>query len=69
MRGYWADLVLVESDGGEPRRADSRQVRVDPVQRVPFSARVRATWVNGELRYRDGRFLPGTGGRALEFDR
>ena len=40
-----------------------------PFSGFAFAARVRATWVNGELRYRDGRFLPGAGGRALEYDR
>ena len=68
--GYWADLVLVDPMGGTPPDAPLHaKCGWSPFDDVAFSARVRMTWVNGELRYRDGRFLPGSGGRRLEFDR
>ena len=67
--GYWADLVLVDPTAGSLDEPIHAKCGWSPFSGFPFSARVRATWVNGELRCRDGRFLPGTGGRALEFDR
>lgn len=67
--GYWADLVLVDPTAGSRDEPILAKCGWSPFSGFAFAARVRATWVNGELRYRDGRFLPGTGGRALEFDR
>ena len=67
--GYWADLVLMDPSAGSRDDPIHAKCGWSPFTGFPFSARVRATWVNGELRYRDGRFLPGDGGRALEFDR
>ncbi len=67
--GYWADLVLVDPTAGSCDEPILAKCGWSPFSGFPFSARVRATWVNGELRYRDGRFLPGVGGHALEFDR
>lgn len=67
--GYHADLVLI----------DDRQITGDspvyskcgwtPFAGIDLHARVRATWVNGQLRYRDGEFLDGPRGQALQFDR
>ena len=67
--GYWADLVLVDPTAGSCDEPILAKCGWSPFSGFAFGARVRATWVNGELRYRDGRFLPGAGGRALEFDR
>ena len=67
--GYWADLVLVDPTAGSCDEPILAKCGWSPFSGFEFGARVRATWVNGELRYRDGRFLPGAGGRALEFDR
>ena len=67
--GYWADLVLVDPSATSRDEPILAKCGWSPFSGFPFHARVRATWVNGELRYRDGRFLPGSGGRAVEFDR
>ena len=67
--GYWADLVLVDPTAGSRDEPIHAKCGWSPFSGFRFGARVRATWVNGELRYRDGRFLPGPGGRALEYDR
>lgn len=67
--GYWADLVLVDPSATSRDEPILAKCGWSPFSGFPFRARVRATWVNGELRYRDGRFLPGSGGRAVEFDR
>jgi dihydroorotase len=67
--GYWADLVLV--DPSSPTHDDPIYSKCgwSPFDNIVFDARVRMSWVNGELRYRDGCFHPGTGGRALKFTR
>ena len=67
--GYWADLVLVDptSNGGD--NIIHSKCGGSPFSDLAFSARVRMTWVNGELRYKDGVFQPGSGGIALEFQR
>ena len=67
--GYWADLVLIDPATG--RRDDTIHSKCgwNPFSDVTFGARVRMTWVNGELRYRDGAFQPGPGGMALAYQR
>ena len=67
--GYWADLVLIDPAAG--RRDDTIHSKCgwNPFSDVTFGARVRMTWVNGELRYRDGAFQPGAGGMALAYQR
>ncbi len=67
--GYRADLVLLDPAAASCDEPILSKCGWSPFSGFPFTSRVRATWVNGELRYRDGRFLPGAGGRALEFDR
>ena len=67
--GYWADLVLVHPTLGTAAEPIHSKCGWSPFSDIPLRAQVRMTWVNGELRYRHGAFLPGTGGRALEFAR
>ena len=67
--GYWADLVLVDPSAASRDEPILAKCGWSPFSGFEFPARVRATWVNGDLRYRDGRFLPGPCGRAVEFDR
>ncbi len=67
--GYWADLVLMDPSAVSRDEPILSKCGWSPFSGFAFNTRVRATWVNGELRYRDGRFLPGAGGRAVEFDR
>ncbi len=67
--GYHADLVLVDPD----TPADPGEIHYkcgwSAFSGIPLSHRVRATWVNGHLRYRDGTFIDGPMGQALEYDR
>ena len=67
--GYWADLVLVHPTQGTAPHPVLAKCGWSPFSHVVLRAQVRMTWVNGELRYRHGEFLPGRGGRALEFIR
>ncbi len=69
--GYFADLVLVEPDGGTEVTRESIISRCgwSPFEGERFDAKVAATFVNGELAW-DGRQLVGAPqGRRLAFDR
>ncbi len=67
--GYHADLVLIDDHAdGAPEKVLSK-CGWSPFEGIDLQARVRATWVNGHLRYRDGGILGGPKGVALEFDR
>ncbi len=69
--GYFADLVLVEPDGGTTVTRESIISRCgwSPFEGERFDARVAATFVNGELAW-DGTQLVGPPlGRRLEFAR
>ena len=69
--GYWADLTLVDLDA--PQRIERSQVLYkcgwSPLEGDVLRSRVRATVVNGELKYRDGEFFGEAGGMRLAFDR
>lgn len=67
--GYWADLVLVDPTTPTSNGPIFSKCGWSPFSDIVFASRVRMTRVNGELRYRDGHFNGGSGGRALEFDR
>ena len=65
--GYHADLVLVregKADGGAGLFA---KCGWSPFAGIEFSHRIKATWVNGALRFQDGKLLPGPWGKPLEF--
>ena len=67
--GYHADLVLIEE---RPVAGDANlfsKCGWSPFAGIEFSHRVRATWVNGRLRYENGRLLDGPTGKPLQFDR
>ena len=67
--GYHADLVLIEE---RPIAGDANlfsKCGWSPFAGIEFSHRVRATWVNGRLRYDDGALLDGPPGQPLKFDR
>ena len=69
--GYFADLVLVEPEGGTLVRREDVLSRCGwtPFDGERFDARVAATFVNGELAW-DGRQLVGPPrGQRLTFDR
>ena len=67
--GYWADLALVHPSMGTPPTPIYSKCGWSPFAGIALRAQVRMTWINGELRYQDGTFLPGASGRALEFNR
>ena len=67
--GYWADLVMVDPATQSRDTPIFSKCGWSPFSDVVFGSRVRMTWANGELRYRDGLFQDGSDGRALEFDR
>ena len=67
--GYHADLVLIEE---RPIAGDANlfaKCGWSPFAGIELRHRVRATWVNGHLRYNDGRLLKGPTGLPLEFER
>jgi dihydroorotase len=67
--GYHADLVVIDPhQSSDPREIHSK-CGWSPFSGLELHHRVRATWVNGHLRYRDGRFVEGPMGMPLEFDR
>ncbi|WP_020648521.1 dihydroorotase [Solimonas variicoloris] len=67
--GYWADLVLVDPHGTTTVRKSDVLYKCgwSPVEGRSFPAKIRATWVNGELAYQDGVVLPQTRGARIEF--
>ena len=69
--GYWADLTLV--DAGKPWTVSKDNVLYkcgwSPFEGVTFPASIAATWVNGELKYRDGAFAGGPNGVRLGLSR
>ena len=67
--GYWADLVLVDPTAPTSNGPIFSKCGWSPFSDVVFGSRVRMTWVNGELRYRNGDLQTGSRGRALEFER
>jgi dihydroorotase len=67
--GYHADLVLLDDRADGAPEAVLSKCGWSPFEGISLGARVRATWVNGHLRYRDGVFVEGPRGEALEFVR
>ncbi|TVQ29304.1 MAG: dihydroorotase [Wenzhouxiangella sp.] len=69
--GFWADLVLLDP---KERTVVNRQPMLSQCGWTPFAdrklaARVAATWVNGNLVWRDGLLTGIVPGQRLEFDR
>ena len=67
--GYWADLTLINPQASTTvaRKNVLYKCGWSPVEGITFPARVEATWVNGELAYRDGKVLPRTLGQRMQF--
>ncbi|MGH8462088.1 MAG: dihydroorotase [Stenotrophobium sp.] len=66
--GYWADLVLVDPHGSTTVQRDNVLYKCgwSPLEGRTLPARINATWVNGELAYRDGRVSPQRYGQRLQ---
>jgi dihydroorotase len=67
--GYHADLVVIDPSQPTPERPIYSKCGWSPFAGINLSSSVRATWVNGHLRYRDGELLPGPTGMALIYNR
>jgi len=67
--GYWADLVLVDPDGGTEVTADNVLSKCgwSPFEGYRFRASIDATLVNGAVAWRDGMVIGPLPGCRLEF--
>jgi dihydroorotase len=67
--GYWADLVLVDPDGGTAAGPETVLSKCgwSPFDGYRFRASIAATLVNGEIAWRDGSVTGGIYGQRLEF--
>ena len=69
--GYWADLTLV--DMTTPNRIEREQVLYkcgwSPLEGEVLNAQVTTTIVNGQIKYREGKFFGGADGVRLDFAR
>ena len=67
--GYWADLTLVDLDRAATVRKEDVLYKCgwSPVEGMTFPASIDATWVNGELAYKDGKVLPKPLGQRIQF--
>lgn len=69
--GYWADLVLIDPHASTTVRKQDVLYKCgwSPVEGRTFPARIRATWVNGELVCKDGIVDLQPRGQRLRFGR
>lgn len=67
--GYFADLTLVDPEARvEVRRADVRyHCGWSPLEGDTLNGRIDATWVNGQLVFKDGDIHPNPRGQRLRF--
>ena len=67
--GYYADLVLV--DMNKPNKVKNKKMLYQcgwtPYDGEEFSASIEKTWVNGELKWSDGKLLGNANGKALKY--
>lgn len=66
--GYWADLVLVDPEGGTAVAADNVLYKCgwSPFEGYRFRAAIAATLVNGVIAWRDGALTGAISGQRLE---
>jgi dihydroorotase len=67
--GYHADLTVIDPNATVDPEEIHSKCGWSPFAGIDLHGRVRATWVNGYLRYDGSRILDGPNGMALEFDR
>ena len=67
--GHYADLVLLDLDNPYEVRGEDVLYKCgwSPLEGTVLRGRIRQTFVNGELKYDDGRFLGAPNGRRLTF--
>ena len=62
----WCWWKRAKTDGGANLFA---KCGWSPFAGINFGHRIKATWVNGALRFQDGKLLPGPYGQPLQFVR
>ncbi len=69
--GYYADLCLLDADDLQLVLKENLYYKCgwSPLENRQFRGKVKATWVNGELIYQEGKFKGPGFGRRLIFDR
>jgi len=67
--GYHADLTVIDPNATVDPQEIYSKCGWSPFAGIDLHGRVRATWVNGYMRYDGSRILDGPTGMALEFDR
>ena len=67
--GYYADLVLISPSNKKSDREIFSKCGWSPFSGHHFANEVSATWVNGYLRYENGKILSGPCGKAMEYKR
>ena len=67
--GYYADLVLISPSNKKSDREIFSKCGWTPFSGHHFANEVSATWVNGSLRYENGKILSGPCGKAMEYKR
>ncbi len=69
--GYWADLALLDLDSPAEITRESVLYKCgwSPLEGDTLRTQVRKTFVNGELKYDNGKFLGGPNGQRLVFRR
>ncbi len=67
--GYWADLVLIDLNDNYTVTDENLLYKCgwSPFYRHTFKSNIRATLVNGEFAYKDGRVRDDIRGKRLEF--
>ena len=69
--GYKADLVLVNPN--DPWTVARENIlykcQWSPFEGHTFNAKVKSTWVNGNLVYDNGEIIEGQNGQRMTFDR
>jgi dihydroorotase len=69
--GFWADLVLVDTDRPSTVTKDSIEYKCgwSPFEGVTFRSSIAATLINGQVAYRNGQVNGTVRGQRLLFDR
>jgi dihydroorotase len=69
--GYWADLVLVDLEGGTTVSRENIHYKCgwSPLEGTTFRSAITHTVVSGHLAYAEGRFDESATGKRLLFNR
>ena len=67
--GYFADITLIAPNPSAQEDPVLSKCGWSPFSGHHFANEVSATWVNGSLRYENGKILSGPCGKAMEYKR